>query len=540
MDATGWFKLCGWWIEAGFRSLWDGRTGSLPDAKHNRDCVNETGPSKSTPRRLGRLLLFVLPSFGYMGLRFLLNPLRMRLLTEMLPKELYGSLTLAVTTLTFIAILSSLGGFEFLMRRLPGLPRSLQRGWLHLIMSRLALPGWLLAGAAGAGAKALGWLPALSVSDLALLWSALGLTSWLMYRTYYSLGCGDLLRVRVTQLFQSDLWFILFMALGSWAAASLTNSLWVWTGWLAATAIGVRLWSRLPAEKTRPSERFRTVLHYGVPLLPMIWGEILFRLADRYVLLGFYDLKIVADYTLCINMAMMVYVMGISLLDLASPPLYAECNRQTSSAGPGPNEAMRRLFSAMMRHMWGIGLPAGFALAVFHRDIFHILSGPAFRDASVLLPWMAFIPFVYLTVTATSRALLAMNRPRLVGGGTLAAAGMNLGLDVLLAPRWGGVGIAVATVFSMAVLACALGWVLGWRSWLLRSELRPGSIVLATAICAAGFAALRWGFPGLNAWMRLLAGGLLAGGAVMGLRIFSPQDIVPAKVPPVPEADSAL
>lgn len=502
--------------------------------------MTEPEPSKPAPHRLGRLLLFVLPSFGYMGLRFLLNPLRMRLLTEMLPKELYGSLTLAVTTVTFLAILSSLGGFEFLMRRLPGLPPSLQRGWLHLIMSRLALPGWLLAGAAGAAAKAAGWLPALSVPDLALSWSALGLTSWLMYRTYYSLGCGDLLRVRIIQLFQSDLWFIVFVALGSWAAASLTNSLWVWMGWLAATAIGVRLWSRLPAEKTRPTERFRTVLHYGVPLLPMIWGEILFRLADRYVLLGFFDLKIVADYTLCMNMAMMVYVMGISLLDLASPPLYAECNRQTAGAGPGPNDAMRRLFSAMMRHMWGIGLPAGLALAVFHRDIFQILSGPAFREASVLLPWMAFIPFVYLTVTATSRALLAMNRPRLVGGATLAAAGMNLGLDVLLAPRWGGVGIAVATVFSMAVLACALGWVLGWRSWLLRSELRPGSIALATVICATGFAVLRWGFPDLNAWIRLLAGGVLAGGALMGLRIFSPRDIVPAKAPPVPEVDSAV
>lgn len=497
--------------------------------------------SKTLAPRVERLMRFFLPSFGYMGLRFLLNPVRMRLLTEMLPKDLYGSLTLAITTLTFIAILSSLGGSEFLMRRLPGLPAPLQKGWLQVVLVRLALPGWLATGILGALAKVAGWLPALSVPDLALMWTGLGLTSWLMYRTYFALGCGDLVRVRAIQLFQSDLWFIPLVAAGAWAAASLNHALWVWTGWLVATAIGIRFWARLPVPTTKPAESVGSVLRYGVPLLPMIWGEILFRLADRYVLLGYFDIKTVANYTLSMNIAMMVHFTGVSLLDLASPPLYAERNRRAAGAEPGPTDEMRRLYGAMLRHAWGVSLPAALAMCIFQKDIFRILSGPAFRDASVLLPSMAFIPVAYLTVTATSRALLAMDRPRLVGGTTLAAAILNLGLDLGAASRWGGAGVALATLCSMAALAGALGWFLGWRSWLRLRHLRLGSIAAATLVSAAGFAVLRWGFPDLNAWMRLLGAGLVTVVALLGTRIISPHDVFALpSAPTTPESDSAV
>lgn len=499
--------------------------------------MQEQDQSKSAEGRPGRLSRFFLLSFGYVAFRFLLSPLRTRLLTEMLPKELYGSLTLAVMTLTFISTFSSLGGFEFLVRRLPGLPPSLQKGWLRLLLFRLALPGWIAAGMLAAAIKAAGGLPALSILDLALLWSGLGLTSWLLYRVFYSLGTGALVRMRSIQMFQNDLWFIGIVAAGSWAAASLTNSLWVWTGWLAATAVGVRFWARLPGSTTRPPENLGVVVRYGAPLLPMICGEILFRLADRYILLGFFDIRTVAEYTLCMNVAMMVFIMGASLLDLTIPSLYAARNRRTAEEGTGPTDEMRQVFGAMMRHMWGVGLPAGAALCFFHRDIFQIVSGPAFRDASGLLPWMAFIPLAFLSVTAVSRALLALDRPRLVGGATLAAALLNLGLDFIVVPRWGSIGAALATLFSMVLLAVALGWVLGWRSWLRRADLRPGSIAAATAICSAGFAALQWGFPGLNAWLRLLAAGLLAVGAMLGCRIFSARDVLALKGASMPDGD---
>lgn len=180
--------------------------------------MQEQDQSKTTAGSLGRFSRFFVLSFGYVAFRFLLSPLRTRLLTEVLSKELYGSLTLAVMTLTFAATLSSLGGFEFLVRRLPGQAPALQKGWLQLLLRRLALPGWLVAGGVMVIVWSAGWVTRLSVTDLTLLWVALGLTSWLLYRIFYSLGCGDLVRVRTIQMLQNDLWFIAILAGGTWAA----------------------------------------------------------------------------------------------------------------------------------------------------------------------------------------------------------------------------------------------------------------------------------------------------------------------------------
>ena len=499
--------------------------------------MQEQDQSKTTAGSLGRFSRFFVLSFGYVAFRFLQSPLRTRLLTEVLSKELYGSLTLAVMTLTFAATLSSLGGFEFLVRRLPGQAPALQKGWLQLLLRRLALPGWLVAGGVMVIVWSAGWVTRLSVTDLTLLWVALGLTSWLLYRIFYSLGCGDLVRVRTIQMLQNDLWFIAILAGGTWAASSLTHALGVWTGWLAVTVLLVRLWARLPKDTLRPPEGIGAVIRYGAPLLPMICGEILFRLADRYVLLGFFDIRLAAEYTLGMNVTMMVFVVGASLLDLTIPALYAACNVQGRAGQTEPSDDMRRIFGIMVRHVWGMSLPAGAALCFFHRDIYGIVSGPAFRETSGLLPWMAFIPLAFLTVTVVSRALLALDRSRLVGGATLTAAVMNLGLDFLVIPRWGAVGAALATLFSMALLAVALGQVLGWRTWLRRDELRPGAILVATAICAGGFALIYRSGAEWSGWLRLLAGGTVTMAALLGCRIFSPKDVLVFKgAAPPPDA----
>lgn len=475
-------------------------------------------------RSIGTTRLFLL-SFGYVGVRFLLSPLRTRLLTEIMSKELYGSLTLAVMTLTFIASFSSLGGFEFLVRRLPGQPVTEQAAWLHLLMSRLALPGWLLAGGIALGCRLTGYFQGVTWGDLALLWVGLGCTSWLLYRVFFFLGCGDLIRVRCIQLAQNDFWFIAIAVTGFWVALSFTLFLIVWVAWLGVTVIGVRLFSPSPRPKAKPAGLLKEVFRFGLPLLPMICSDILFRLADRYIILLYLNLKVVADYTLCMNVAMMVYVVGASLMDLSLPALYAAVNRKSDSSLPEPTEETQRCFSVMMRHIAGIGLIAGLALMIFYQDIFRIVSGAAFRNAAVLLPWMAFIPLIFLLTLGVSRALLALNRTRLVGGATLAAAVTNIVLNFLTVPRWGAIGAALSTLLSMAILTGVLAWILGCRRWLRRDELRPLSILCASVLCGAGFFAIAGCLETWGPWARLGTGAVLVGFAFWAFRIFRPGDL---------------
>jgi O-antigen/teichoic acid export membrane protein len=484
---------------------------------------------------------FFLLSFGYVGLRFLLSPVRSRLLTEQLSKPLYGALTLAVTTVTFLATLLALGGYEFLARRLPGLPAARQKGWLSLLLRRLALPGWLLTGAVAAGLYALGHFSSWKAGDLLCLWVDLGLTLWLLYRVFYALGCNRIGVLRSIQLFQNDLWFLAVVAAGAWAAASFQHTLWIWTGWLAVLAAAVLVFDRRPGPSEAPQgEGVKDVLAYGLPLLPMMAGEIMFRLADRYLLLAFFDMSVVAEYTLAMNIAMMAYVTGASLLDLSIPHLYAAANRRNEAAGgcggpaaggvrvrcmAPPTEEMRKLFSLMLRHVIGLGAILGFGLAFFREDIFAIIAGPEFRDAAALMPSAAGVPLAFLLSLVASRALLAENRSRLVGGATLGAAVLNLAADFGVVPRWGAAGAALATLGSLVVLTVFLMAVLRVPRWIDRAAWRPVQLAMGIAGCAAGDWLIVTLLPEASPWVRIPLAAVPALLSSWLARIFTPADM---------------
>lgn len=476
-----------------------------------------------------RLPAFFLLSFGYVGLRFLLSPVRSRLLTEQLPKPVYGALTLATTTVTFVATLLALGGYEFLVRRLPGLGPARQKGWLSLMLRRLALPGWLLGGAVAAGLWATGFFPEWHGADLACLWVDLGLTLWLLYRVFFALGCNRMGTLRAIQLFQNDLWFLAVVACGAWAAASFTHALWIWTGWLAVLAAAVLAFDRHPGPSEAPvGEGVRDVLAFGLPLMPMMLGENLFRIADRYLLLAFRDMSVVAEYTLAMNVAMMAFVTGASLLDLTIPHLYAAANRRAEGGAAGrrePDGEMRRLFSLMLRHVTGLGAVLGLGLAFFRKDVFAIIAGPEFRDAAALMPWAAGVPLAFLLATVASRALLAQNRSRLVGGATLGAALLNLAVDMAVVPRWGAPGAAVATLGSLVALAGVLFGVLGGMRWIDREVLKPVRVALGIAGCAAAFWGITVLLPEASPWVRLPVAAVPALAACWGGRIFTVGDM---------------
>lgn len=490
--------------------------------------------------KMKRFSGFFLLSFGYVGLRFLLSPVRSRLLTEQLSKPLYGALTLAVTTVTFLATLLALGGYEFLARRLPGLPAARQKGWLSLLLRRLALPGWLLSGAVAAALWALGCSGSWNAVDVLCLWVDLGLTLWLLYRVFYALGCNRIGVLRSIQLFQNDLWFLAVVAAGAWAAASFQHTLWIWTGWLAALAAAVLVFDRRPGPSEAPQgEGVKDVLAYGLPLLPMMAGEIMFRLADRYLLLAFFDMAAVAEYTLAMNIAMMAYVTGASLLDLSIPHLYAAANRRNEAAaaaeGAGggvrvrclapPTDEMCKLFSLMLRHVIGLGSILGLGLAFFRDDIFAIIAGPEFRDAAALLPSAAGVPLAFLVSTVASRALLAENRSRLVGGATLGAAVLNLAADFVTVPRWGAPGAALATLGSLVALTVFLMAVLRAPRWIDLAAWRPVRLAAGVAGCAFGDWLIVTLLPEASPWVRIPLAAVPALLSCWLARIFTPADM---------------
>ena len=326
------------------------------------------------------------------------------------------------------------------------------------------------------------------------------------------------------QLFQHDLWFFAIAGAAIAGAAYFTALVGVWLAWLTVLVVVVTRLTGTVRGSGRPAGTVGDAVSFGLPLLPMIAGDILFRIADRYLLLGYQNMSVVAEYTLCMNIAMIAYTVGASLMDLKIPALYAARNAASGASGGGPTEEMRAIFSVMLRLVLGAGIPASLALVFFSRDILRLLSGPAFHEAAPLLPWTAPVPVLFLVVAVWSRGLLAMDRSRLVGGMTLAAALVSGGLSFLLIPGGGAPGAASAISISLLALVVGLGWQLRWTHWMAWSAVRPWSLFLLTVMCVAGFAGILEWLPMEEPWWRLAAGGLWALVALAGSRTYAMSD----------------
>lgn len=158
----------------------------------------------------------------------------------------------------------------------------------------------------------------------------------------------------------------------------------------------------------------------------------------------------------------------------------------------------RRVFEGWMRRLYdlmvALALPIAIGVSVLSVPLIFLLYGEGYAESAPILAihvWAG--PFVFLGA-ALSRWLIAEDRLRfsLVRHG--AGALVNVGLNLVLIPPFGGVGAAVSTLVSYAVAsfgACFLYGPLRGQAWAMARAL-----LLPVRLVAAGFARLRPSRPG--------------------------------------------
>jgi len=165
--------------------------------------------------------------------------------------------------------------------------------------------------------------------------------------------------------------------------------------------------------------------------------------------------------------------------------------------------ALENMMRKSMKYSACIIVPLGLALAFFAKDIIRLLFGPEFVVASTTLSVLLIAKTMRGgTVVPIGNVLAGIGRPDLNLKIELMAAGMNVGLNVLLIPRYGILGAAVATTVSLVVAGVAfLAFTirllpiridLGWHAW-----------AFGTALVVAG---LFWGLSSFT--NHFLAGSL--------------------------------
>ncbi len=125
------------------------------------------------------------------------------------------------------------------------------------------------------------------------------------------------------------------------------------------------------------------------------------------------------------------------------------------SAHPEP-ERVRRGVEQGIAAIAVLYVPFGVGLFVDARQVLDLLFGSAYAGGADIARWLAASPMLFAIGFLFSYGLVSRERRWRAAAGTIAAAALNVGLNLALIPHFGPVGAAAATTVAYAFEAVVL------------------------------------------------------------------------------------
>ncbi|KPK69200.1 hypothetical protein AMJ82_06210 [candidate division TA06 bacterium SM23_40] len=223
------------------------------------------------------------------------------------------------------------------------------------------------------------------------------------------------------------------------------------------------------------------MLRFGLPFVPSGLALWILTLADRYYLERLADFTEVGLYSLGYQVGMVI-VLVLMAFQLAWPQYAFSVSRR-------PDAPV--LYASVLRLYAFILVTVAFIIALFSRQIIGLISPPEFLPAAAVVPLVLASYICYGSYLVFSVGIMLAERTSfnmLVAGG---AALLNLGLNLLVIPRYGMMGAAWTTLISYGALAVGM-YVVSQRCY--RIPYAPGRalaiLILAAALYLLGMRVL--------------------------------------------------
>lgn len=274
---------------------------------------------------------------------------------------------------------------------------------------------------------------------------------------------------------------------------------------LAVVVLGLVLFRRGGLPSPRPDQfsrpLFKEMLAFGIP---MMFGYelsgIVLAVGDRYVIEGLVGAEPLGLYTAAYNLCEYVQLVLIASVGQAIMPIYMQMWEQKG------RDATAAFVDQSLRSYVLFGAPVIAGVAAVGPELLPALASSKYADASVVLPWVIAGMVVDGTNAMVGAGLFIERRTRRIMAIIMSCAALNIGLNLVLIPRIGIVGSAIATLVSYAATSVLLA-VAGRRflpvtlPW--RTLARAGAVSLAMYLVVAG---LYGGHGLLTVGVRALAG----------------------------------
>lgn len=222
---------------------------------------------------------------------------------------------------------------------------------------------------------------------------------------------------------------------------------------------------------------------YGMPLVPVGVAGWALIVLDRFVIGHYRSAAEVGVYAVA-------YGLADKIMQLATQPLLLTMTPSLTQAYETQGQKLaEQMQSHFTRYFALLTLPMLVGLGAASRTFMDVFTGPQYRSAFAVLPVVAAGSMLGSLANIAGTGLGMHKRTKLIMGNTVAAAAFNLGLNVMLVPRFGYMAAAWDTLAAYSLLLL-LTWAQSRRymRWLI-----PWGPLARVAMAAAGMGAAVYG-----------------------------------------------
>ena len=264
--------------------------------------------------------------------------------------------------------------------------------------------------------------------------------------------------------------------------------------------------------------RIKEYLSFSLPFVPNSISFWLVRLSDRYVIGFFLGLSSVgiysAAYTLGHLSFAVVGVLNFVLLVVLSR-LYDE----------GRMDEVKTHLSYSLKYLLTIVIPFVFGAAILAEPVLRMFSTPEIASQGYFVTPLAALSTLFLSVSGIIGFILVMTKKtKKLAPIWIAAAVLNLGLNILLVPRIGILGAAITTLIAFSLALGAISYYsfkefkfsIDWH-FIIKSLIASAVMSLAVWLMAPQ--------GNLDTILTVVAGVIIYGVVLLLLRGFSKEEI---------------
>lgn len=197
------------------------------------------------------------------------------------------------------------------------------------------------------------------------------------------------------------------------------------------------------------SPELRTMLAYGLPLIPSALSGWALALVDRIILSRLGSLSQVGQYAVANRLALLLMIGMTAFLFALSPFLLS-----TYSEDPEQEKAAR---GRTLTYLTFILAFVGLALTLFAKEIIEVVA-PKFDDAYLTVGPLALGTALYGISTLLTTGLAIVRKTVQLAALAVGAALLNVALNFALIPPFGIVGAGLATAGGYGALALSYYW----------------------------------------------------------------------------------